>query len=194
MLERRTRAICALMAQSMRRKVKTKDIWKISIRVVTAENTDAENHKVLLGVFICNAVLSALKLETLSKALPIDLLQFVCDAAKGAFLQIGLDPAYIDEARAYVIAQDFKCAFSGKAHKGPAGDRSARIRVVQAIDQSEVFLVIKKGKKEWASQIATGSPEEFQFQKYFGKVSWTSSDIDVIFADGTRVRIPLPEV
>ena len=197
-VENMSRVVCALLAKSMRRKVKTRGFWKIMLEF----NQSSPNEKtyIVSGVLSIPTVFSADRFLALPlKERQSQMLRLVCDGLKrlDADKLESLDRnswhEIVDEATQYVLESQFRNTIRGrKRFKNEDGSKAAFIECEQDMDRARFYLVIKE-KRRVSRRILVGEevPEEFIFQCFFGTIEWLEEKVILEKTDGKRLEIPL---
>lgn len=189
-----SRVVCALVIKAFRKRVKTSDFWKISIRFNHGDRAD--EGRVLSGVLIgyvdidVDAIASLDVDEQAKKVLDI-LIRYLT----GIFRVYGLPLALLDEARNFVVQNEFKNVISAKPRlPSPDKQKFAHVVAEQTSESASIELRVetRNGKLIRGIPIAVDSPNEFVFQRYFGKVSWLDNNKLVLTrVDGVEILVNL---
>lgn len=191
-VESMSRVVCSLVVKALGKHVQTPNFWKVSIRLNHSDRTD--DGRVLQGVLLKHAEVKVSELSSLS----IDkrgmvILDLLIGCLKDVFIAHNLPVESLNEARAFVIEQGFRNTFAAKPGvPSPDRQRVAYVAAEQRLNVANIELRIdtKDGKLIRSIPIAADSPDEFIFQRYFGKISWTDSD-RLILSRVDGVEIPL---
>lgn len=182
-LENMSRVICSLFSAYLQKKLMPVDFWKISINF---NNLNYTEKKIIGGVLIVNKkfpVSEFLKWE-LNKRQNY-MLEFISNTAREIFCDMGVDKSIITEAAEYVMEKKYINIFSAKKYKSPFDGKIAHIECVQTMDDAKIYIIIKhKGEDVKRSLVTMTSPEEFIFQKYFGKIEWLDESNAQLIIDG----------
>jgi hypothetical protein len=189
-----SRVVCSLLVKAWAGRVKPSKFWKISIRVNHADSSD--DGRVLQGVLVKHArldVAAFARLPTREKGVAI--LDLVVPCLEGVFHSEGLPLERLHEARRFVIENEFRNTFAARPGVvSPSGQRSAHVAAEQGLEAANVELVVESKQAAALRRIpiATDSPDEFIFQRHFGKIKWLDEDrLTLTRVDGTEIPIDL---
>jgi hypothetical protein len=107
------------------------------------------------------------------------ILDLLIGCLQDVFIAHNLPVELLNEARAFVIEQGFRNTFAAKPGvPSPDGQRVAYVAAEQRLNVANIELRIdaKDGRLVRSIPIATDSPDEFIFQRYFGNISWIDND------------------
>lgn len=191
-IESMSRVVCSLMIRFLGNHIQTPNFWKVSIRLNHSDRAD--DGRVLQGVLLKYAEMDLKAFPTLSsEEKGMEILNLLVDSLEDVFAMHGLPMEALSEARAFVIEQGFRNTFAAKPGvRSPDKQRVAYVTAEQRLDAADIQVRndAKDGELVRTIPIATDSPDEFIFQRYFGKISWID-DVRLTLTRVDGVEIPL---
>ena len=191
-VEKYSFVVCALIEKFFGRKVRTPNFRKISIRISAA--VDDLDEQVALGVLLHREPLLIQNLELLPNAdRPKAVLDHICLALTKVFEKYQIDKRLIADARQFVLDKEYVNWVIGAKYPEPHGTRTARVEAKQTLEEASVFLALFDGRREiFRYHVATASPNEYIFKKYFQKIIWFDDKLEITDWSGVRFDFLLP--
>lgn len=189
-----SRVVCSLLVKAWAGRVKAPKFWKVSIRLNHADTGD--DGRVLQGVLLKHERLDVAAFGRLpAREKGEAILDLVVRCLAGVFHSEGLPLERLHEARRFVVENEFRNTFAARpGAASPGGQRTAYVAAEQGLEAANVELVVesKDGSAVRRIPIATDSPDEFIFQRHFGKIKWLDEDrLTLTRVDGSEVPIDL---
>lgn len=170
--EERSRSVLSGVSAFLKRDIRTKGIWKISINV---NSTNALQHmKVVGGVLKYNIEFDVdsfleLGVEQQKK----QMLTLVIETLLDVFTEAGLDADRLNGLPDFIKEREFKSTFTGPASARNGID--ACVVCEQEFERTNVFIVLKKDSHEIERIfVLETSSEEFIFNVYLKAPEWVS--------------------
>ena len=174
-LEARSRSIMSSVSEYLKPRIRTKDFWKVAINL-NGKNQLQHMNVSGGGVLYYNAPFDIKNF--LSKSITDQksmLMLFIENTLHEIFKNANLDVKRLDGLREFIIERNYKSVFLGPRSRYNGLD--AYVLCEQKFEEAEIFIVLKKGKKEIERySLLVSSPEEFVFDVFLNKLEWLSEN------------------